>query len=228
MNPLKIKSENDKLSAKFGEINSVYFRDFNPLELDREDNFSVSEHIFRGTTVDCILQNREKRVIALNFANAVIAGGGYAIGGNAQEESLCRATLLYCTIRGETRFYRANWLSCSPFYTDGMILSERVPVIRNGSGELLDEPFAVDFVTCPAVNRRFTPPWLKSRVNSVMERRIAKIVSLMQSRKPEVMILGAFGCGAFGNRRSEVLPIFEKAINKFTDGSAEIIFAIPD
>ena len=49
----------------------------------------------------------------------------------------------------------------------------------------------------------------------------------MQSEKPEVMVLGAFGCGAFGNKREKVLPAFERAINKYTDGSAEIIFAIP-
>lgn len=35
------------------------------------------------------------------------------------------------------------------------------------------------------------------------------------------------GCGAFGNKREKVLPSFERAINKYTDGNAEIIFAIP-
>lgn len=229
MSYLKIKLDNDKLFRGYsGEMKSVYFRDFEPAELGRTDNYTVSEHIFHGTTIDCILQNRGKRVIALNFANANMAGGGYALGGNAQEESLCRASFLYYTIRGVRDYYNANRLRFSPLYTDGMILSENVPVIRNESGELLKEPFNVDFVTCPAVNRRFTPPWLRGRIHGVMERRIGKIVSLMQSRNPEVMILGAFGCGMFGNKRQEVQDLFESAINKYTDGSAEIVFAIPD
>ena len=60
-----------------------------------------------------------------------------------------------------------------------------------------------------------------------MERRIEKIVSFMQSQSPDVMVLGAFGCGAFGNKREIILPFFEQAINRYTDGKAEIVFAIP-
>lgn len=119
-------------------------------------------------------------------------------------------------------------MSFSPLYTDGMIFSNNVPVLRDDSGTLLDEPFFADFVTCPAVNKRFTPPWLRHRVNSVMEQRIAKIVSFMMSRNPEVMVLGAFGCGVFGNRRKDIIPMFERAIDKYTNESVEIIFAIPD
>lgn len=225
----KIKLDNDKLFKGYtGEMKSEYFPDFRATSLERADEYRVSENIQSLTTIECILRNRGRKIIALNFANALYAGGAYVLGADAQEESLCRASLLYYTIRGAKRFYRTNRLRCSTFYTDGMILSERVPVIRNDSGELLSESFTVDFVTCPAVNRSFTLPWLKSRVNGIMERRIEKIVSFMQSREPEVMVLGAFGCGAFGNRRKDVLPLFERAINKYTDGSAEIIFAIPD
>lgn len=130
MNALKIRFKNDKLFPEYGEIHSEYIRDFEPVELELTDNYMVSEHIFHGTTIDCILQNRGKKVIALNFANANMAGGGYALGGNAQEESLCRASFLYYTIRGAKDYYNANRLRFSPFYTDGMILSENVPDIR--------------------------------------------------------------------------------------------------
>lgn len=92
MNALKIKFENDKLSSEYNEIQSEYIRDFEIVELGRTDNYTISEHIFRGTTIDCILQNRGRNVIALNFANANYPGGAYVLGGNAQEESLCRAT----------------------------------------------------------------------------------------------------------------------------------------
>ena len=225
---LQIKSENDGIFSN-GEwdMKSRYIADFTPVPMTRETPFVLSDSVQKLTTIGCILENRGKRVLALNFANALFAGGAYTMGGNAQEESLCRASLLYYTIRGEKDFYANNRKRVSALYTDGMILSERVPIIRGDSGTLLDERMTADFVTCPAVNRRELLPWQRKSANEVMERRIEKIVSFMQSQSPEVMVLGAFGCGAFGNKREIILPYFEAAINKYTDGKAEIIFAIP-
>lgn len=225
---LRIKSENDRIFAE-GEwvMKSRFIEDFQPVPLKRKDEFVLSDNIQQLTTIECILQNSGKNVIALNFANAHHAGGAYALGGNAQEESLCRASLLYYAIRDVKAFYANNRKRVSALYTDGMILSENVPVIRTEDGMRLEETVYANFVTSPAVNRHGVPPWQTIIANETMESRIQKIVSLMQSEKPDVMILGAFGCGAFGNKREKVLPAFERAINKYTDGSAEIIFAIP-
>lgn len=225
---LRIKSENDLIFSN-GEwdMKSRFIEDFTPVPMKRETPFALSESVRRLTTVGCILENRSRRVIALNFANALFAGGAYRMGGNAQEESICRASLLYYTIRGEKEFYSNNRRCFSALYTDGMIFSENVPIIRGEDGALLDTRITADFITCPAVNLRELMPWQRKRADEVMERRIGKIVSFMQSREPDVIVLGAFGCGAYGNKRETVLPFFEKAINMYTDGNAEIIFAIP-
>ena len=227
-NYLQIRSENDSIFSN-GEwdMKSRYIADFTPVAMTRETPFVLSESVQKLTTIGCVLQNRGKRVLALNFANALFAGGAYTMGGNAQEESLCRASLLYYTIREQKEFYSDNRKRASALYTDGMILSENVSIIRDDSGALLNERMTADFVTCPAVNRNELLPWNRKNANGVMERRIEKIVSFMQSQSPDVMVLGAFGCGAFGNKREIILPFFEQAINKFTDGKAEIIFAIP-
>lgn len=225
---LQIKSENDRIfSNGEWEMKSRFIADFTPVPMKRETPFVLSESVQKMTTIECILQNKGKRVLALNFANALYAGGAYRLGGNAQEESICRASFLYYTIREEKEFYSANRKRVSALYTDGMIFSENVPIIRDDSGALLDECMTAGFVTCPAVNRRELLPWQRKGANEVMERRIEKIVSFMQSQEPDVMVLGAFGCGAFGNQREAILPFFEKAINKYTNGKSEIIFAIP-
>lgn len=227
-NYLRIKSENDKIFSEGDwDMKSRYIADFTPVPMKREKPFVLSESVRKQTTIECILENRGKRSLSLNFANALFAGGAYTMGGNAQEESICRASLLYYTIRGEKDFYSNNRKRASALYTDGMILSESVPIIRDEGGTLLEERMNADFVTCPAVNRHELLPWNRKRANEVMERRIEKIVSFMQSQSPDVMVLGAFGCGAFGNKREVILPFFEKAINRYTDGKAEIIFAIP-
>lgn len=231
MNFLKIKAKNDRYFKEhsFPEMTSEYIADFEPVRSERKSKFVLSEHIRRQTTVECILENREKNITALNFANALLAGGAYTMGGNAQEESLCRASMLYYTIRDVKEFYRANLRHITPDYTDGMIYSKNVPVIRNDSGEMLDTPVLCDFITCPAVNRYeanlcFMP---KAKTNEIMEKRIGKIVSLAMSELPDLIILGAFGCGAFGNDRNDILPMFERAVNSFCGDGTEIIFAIP-
>ena len=207
-------------------MKSRYIADFTPVPMKRETPFVLSESVRKQTTIECILEHRGKRVTALNFANALFAGGAYQMGGNAQEESICRASLLYYTIRGVKEFYSNNRKQFSALYTDGMIFSENVPIMRDESGALLDERMMADFVTCPAVNRHELMPWQRKSANEVMERRIEKIVSFMQSRETDVVVLGAFGCGAFGNRREDILPMFEEAINRF-GGNKEYIFAIP-
>ncbi len=228
MNFLRIKSENDIFFKEndFPEMKSEYFSDFIPVKAERETPFYVNENIRRQTTVECILEHIDKKITALNFANALVAGGAYVIGGNAQEESLCRASMLYYTIKGVKAFYSANRKHFSADYTDGMIYSENVPVIRDDTGRLLENPVNCNFITCPAVNRR--EAWLMPlrKINGIMERRIEKIVALAVSKKPDIIILGAFGCGAFGNSREDVLPMFERAVNAY-GGNGEFIFAIP-
>ncbi len=155
MNYLKIKAENDKLFKEgcFSGMKSEFISDFSPVKISRSDKFILSHYIKKQTTVECILENAGRSIIALNFANALVPGGAYIMGGSAQEESLCRATGLYYTIKDITAFYSANRRHILPDYTDGMIFSENVPVIRNDSGEMLTAPVICSFLTCPAVNR---------------------------------------------------------------------------
>lgn len=231
MGNLKIKSENDRIfrESDFQGMSSETITespDVQPKE--GTSPWYVYENLEKLTTVECILANAGKRMIALNFANAMYPGGGYVLGGNAQEESLCRASMLYYTIRTQKSFYRKNRLHILPDYTDTMIYSENVPVIRNEHGDLLEKPVLCDFITCPAVNRTFAKfMFTRRRINHKMLVRIEKIIKLAISKKPEVLILGAFGCGMFGNKQKKVLPMFEEIINKYVPDDIKVIFAIP-
>lgn len=226
---IKIKLENDKINRKkaFEEMHAEYWKNFDPIPMVRMDHYAVAEHIVKMTTGACILANHDKRIIALNFANAIIPGGGYAWGANAQEESLCRISGLYYSIKEQKAFYRTNRRHIWADYTDGMIYSENVPVFRNDAGQWLDNPLYCNFMTCPAVNRHEAFMFSKSKLNDIMQKRINKIVSFSQQQKPDIVILGAFGCGAFGNKQDVVLQQFEQAINAYTDGSVKFVFAIP-
>ena len=93
MNYFRIKAENDKIFADLNssEMQSEVFFQVEAPQTNRKEKFSVKENLFRSDTITAILAKPEKKTLALNFANAMFAGGGYILGGNAQEEALCRA-----------------------------------------------------------------------------------------------------------------------------------------
>jgi len=230
MNNLQIKLENDRIfrEGSFPEMRSEVFTDLTPKAVTRAKPFHVSEHLMQTDTISAVLQFAEKHVCALNFANANFPGGAYILGGNAQEEALCRASLLYYTIRTARPYYIRNHLHILPDYTDSMIYSENVPILRDNAGNRLAAPVNSAFLTCPAVNRTFAKFLIPGRkLDSIMERRITQIIALAALKQPDILVLGAFGCGVFGNRRETVYRQFEQAINRYLPDTVRVIFADP-
>ena len=80
-------------------------------------------------------------VVCLNFASAKNPGGGFLNGSQAQEESLARASGLYPCISPMTGYYDTNRSQPSCLYTDNMIYSPAVPVIRDDDDQLLAVPY---------------------------------------------------------------------------------------
>ncbi len=229
---IDIKIKNDRIFKNgdfHGMISETVFSVSEIPEIKRERYFSVAENTVKTTTVQSIIERAgHGNITALNFANAMYAGGAYVLGGNAQEESLCCASMLYYTIKNQKDYYRRNRLHVFPDYTDTMIFSENVPVIRNDNGELLEKPVVCNFITCPAVNRTFAKfIFSQKKINDIMYTRIKKIIMLALEKKTDILILGAFGCGMFGNKRETVFPMFEEIINKYVPDSVEVIFAVP-
>lgn len=200
--------------------------------VSRRTPFSVDADCMHSDTIGCVLRLSETvsgEIIALNFANAMYAGGGYILGGDAQEESLCRASLLYPVLSRQKSFYRWHRLHPTPLYSSRMLLSPDVPIIRSSDGRLLSVPVPCTFLTCAAVNRRFAKLCMISekRINAAMQARINGIVQAMALRRPAAVVLGAFGCGVFGNRRETVFPMIEAAVNRYIPDETRAVFAAP-
>ena len=108
MSNLGIKLDNDRIfnDGDFPDMRSETVSALpEPEKVQRSSCYRVADYTVNATTVEGILHYAaDKRVLALNFANAMYAGGGYVLGGNAQEESLCRASLLYYTIKGQKKY----------------------------------------------------------------------------------------------------------------------------
>jgi uncharacterized protein (TIGR02452 family) len=120
-------------------------------------------------------------IVCLNFASAKNPGGGFLNGSQAQEESLARSSGLYPCLIKNFDMYHINRDHGSCLYTDNMIYSPEVPVLKDDDGELLDAPYFLSIITSPAVNAgaiKRNEPENISQIEPVMINRIAKVLSL--------------------------------------------------
>lgn len=174
----------------------------------------------------------EGGVAALNFASARNPGGGVANGARAQEESLARSTALYASLVRCPEFYEHHRAERSLLYSDRVIWSPRVPVLCDDRGDRLAEPPAVGFLTCAAPNRRMIERnGLESAeaVPAVLAARAGGVLAVAAHHGVDVLVLGAWGCGVFGNRPEEVAAAFAGHLHGGYAGVFErVVFAILD
>jgi uncharacterized protein (TIGR02452 family) len=111
-----------------------------------------------------------------------------------------------------------------------VIYSPAVPVFRDGHDRLLPEPYPVSFLTCAAPNRaaiaRSRPAELPEVVPT-LRRRAARILAVAAAHGHRRLVLGAWGCGVFGNDPVEVAVAFAAALRErpFFD---LVVFAVLD
>ena len=147
----------------------------------------------------------------MNFANAYMAGGGFKMGSPAQEESLCRCSTLYASISSEkaVEMYHYNKTKHTVLESDYMLLSPQVCVFRDEECRLLKKPFSVSVITAPAPNRRGTAMFAsETRIAETFTRRIEILCKIAAVNGYKNLVLGAWGCGAFGNNAQKVAEYF--------------------
>jgi uncharacterized protein (TIGR02452 family) len=119
-----------------------------------------------------------------------------------------------------------------PFYSDYVIYSPDVPVFRLDSGVLLDEPFICSFITCPAVMAKTAlerDPACGPAIRIAMALRIDRVLAIAAAHGHEHIVLGAWGCGAFGNNTREIAALFQTALSgPYRSVFASVVFAIVD
>jgi uncharacterized protein (TIGR02452 family) len=171
------------------------------------------------------------RPVALNFASARHPGGGFLSGARAQEESLARSSALYACLEGNP-MYAWHQTHRNPFYSEYAIYLPDVPVFRVDSGDLLDDPYPCSFITCPAVNAKVAlerDPACRPAIHSAMTQRIERLLAIAAEHKHEHLILGAWGCGVFGNDPREIAGLFHAALSGPYRGAFEVVvFAVLD
>jgi uncharacterized protein (TIGR02452 family) len=178
------------------------------------------------------LASRGKTPLVLNFASAKNPGGGFLNGARAQEESLARSSALYACIE-KSAMYAHHRASADCLYTDWMIYSPAVPVVRDDeSGALLEEPYLASFLTTPAPNAGVVlqrEPGRRDEVERVMSARVARALAICAAEGDRHLVLGAWGCGVFGNDPAVVARAFGAELDGAYAGVfEEVVFAVLD
>jgi len=176
-----------------------------------------------------------QRIGALNLASAKTAGRGFLSGSQAQEESLARNSALYPSLQKCPQYYAYHrQQNKSLLYSDHMIYSPDCPVFRLDNGELLDEPYCIDFITSAAPNRGAlarNQPSALSEVEVVFTGRIRAVLNLAVAKGCDALVLGAWGCGVFGNPPESVATWFADQLSgegEFAQSFRHITFSIPE
>lgn len=172
-------------------------------------------------------KENEKPVLILNFANPHRPGGGIRSKPGTQEEHLCVKTTLLCSLETEEAwpFYQTNLDCGTQAQTDFILFSPNTMVIRNPDLSLRADPFPVAVMTVSApIASRMEESELPNLEN-ILNRRIHGMLRAAAAEGYTRLVLGAWGCGNFGNDPELVAKLFR---NNLTGSFEEVIMAVFD
>lgn len=191
-------------------------------ELPRRELRKTIEVVCEDTIDYALRRAREgKRVLVLNMASERVPGGGVSSGCSAQEEELCRRTTLYpCLSSLRRRYY--------PLSPGTVVYTPRVDVLCDASYNYLPvrDRVKVDVVTCAAARHARGARDNAEARGSDMEWRISRLFRVCSQFPHDVLVLGAWGCGAFGNPPREMSQYFRAALETIDTRSEIVAFAV--
>ena len=188
--------------------------------VENRDAFSLARD--RAKNASYLLPRSEKdgrrEVLVLNLANPVNPGGGVTRGARAQEEDLCRKSTLYRSLTSEaaSSYYEYNRGLHTYMGSDAVIITPQVEIIKDENGELLDDSVIVAVMTCAAPMLTYGMEGMNDEQYRVMlYHRIEGMLKVAAYLGYKVLVLGAFGCGAFQNDARIVSDVFYRVLKEF-------------
>lgn len=213
-----------------------------PVEVSKEHRYDKPATIVvsKKRSLEAASTYVGKKVCVHNFASATNPGGGVVKGSSAQEEAICRCSTLYFNINApeiSNNYHMSHKLQlkngkldCT--YNDDCVFTPGVTVFKSDDDapKIMDEDkwYDVDIITCAAPNLRIKPSNAMNpgsgdyavelsddKLYKLHVKRIRRILSIAKAEGEEVVILGAFGCGAFMNNPAIVARAMKNVIDEF-------------
>jgi uncharacterized protein (TIGR02452 family) len=158
------------------------------------------------------LSNRSARVGVLNMASMLAPGGGFLNGASSQEESLCMRTTLLPSL--SDNFYRLPEV--------GGVYTPDVLVFRDEKAEDLEKRDRW-FVDCVSAGMLRFPSitvdestgrgsYSSSRDREMVVEKVRAVMRIFQTKSVKKVVVGAWGCGAYGNPVGEIAAAWKKVL----------------
>ena len=211
-------------AASLNEATKATKEDRKPLKISIHvsDTLTAARHLHEHS-------RSKKNVAILNMASPLRPGGGVLNGATSQEESLCTRTTLLPTLKEQ--WYRLPDVGgiWSPD-----ILVFRVPGVDEDEDLPKSHRFYVDVVT--AAMTRFPDikevaaqefagddasgegstsaehAYANQKDRELALEKMRAVVKLLEFKKTEKVVLGAWGCGAYGNPVGEISRAWKKVL----------------
>ncbi len=205
----------------------VYAED--DLDVSPQKNDAMEVIVTKNRTYQAAEKYKGKKICCLDFANNHSIGGAPWSAG-AQEESMCRISTLYpCLYAQKEEFYERHKEQFGKGQIDDMgnddlIYIPDVVVMKSDGSlpELRDQKdwFKTDVIVSAAPQLGWISYDLED-YKRIMTSRIKRILDVAEKEKVQVLILGAFGCGAFCNPPKVVSKIFADLIVDYSFETVE-------
>ncbi len=187
------------------------------------------EVVINTDTVSAIIKESKDYprhiICALNFASYTHAGGGFLSGSMAQEEALCHKSTLYPVLK-----------KCEPYYAwnignkNGGMYKNRALFSKNIIFEDGNTRASADVISCAAPNKSASSgPKTESEEkhqSEILRSRIRFVFAVAAENYPDILILGAWGCGVFGQDPKEVAAIMHELTAEYRPAK-RIVYAVP-
>ena len=189
-------------------------------------------------------ENEGSRIAVMNFANAFQAGGGVTSGAGAQEECLCRTSTLYPLLYRHylsNTFYKHHRTLNTPKATDALVYTRDVVICKTDEDLPQRMPreqwTKVDVITVAAPDLRdksnIQVPVVgggtymnSAELFGYHVKRAIHVLTCAAAKGADILVLGAFGCGAFRNDPEVVARAYRTVIAEFPKVFRKIEFAV--
>lgn len=224
----------------------------NQIDFDRKSTEITLVNSGTVSAAKDILNRTGKRTAILNFADAIRPGGWVLQGAPTQEENICRCSNLYPALLGEEAFknyyyvnsvymfpktedelygadlevpYGITWEKLSPdhaMYTHRLMYFRDVTFFKDDTRYDLEKEYNLDVITCPSPAVAWTD---ENTEYFVFYERAKQIIKSAIINGVDNLVLGAWGCGAFGQDPKVVCEVFLKVLQEYP-AFENVVFAI--
>ena len=181
--------------------------------------------IVQTDVVTAAYKYHKGKTAVLNFASYKNPGGMFIKGSSAQEESLCHESFLYNVLQEfDHTYYEWNRKNINKaLYKNRALYSPDVVFVHDGKEKRFD------VITCAAPNYTAASRYnlvTKEQNTQALRSRMEFVKNIAEYNNVETLILGAYGCGVFGQNTEETAGIWKQLFE--TSSVKTIVHPIPD